>query len=165
MTLDELGNTQSLSSLESLDLGELGEVLFYEFSNADLSLLVDGLLNIAIQDDTPIDWVRFAWLIPAGIPGDFDSDGNVDGADFLQWQRDSAVGDLADWQTHYGTPASLATASGAVPEPSTLALAASIMFVIAFGRRNTNHRFPEKFQEQVLIGWTNLCNATNDTWR
>lgn len=31
-----------------------------------------------------------------GHPGDFDLDGDVDGADFLLWQRNPSVGDLAD---------------------------------------------------------------------
>jgi hypothetical protein len=35
------------------------------------------------------------------LPGDFDSDGDVDGRDFLTWQRDPSVGSLVDWQTGY----------------------------------------------------------------
>ena len=125
LTLDDLGNTMSLSSLGSLDPGALnmGSVLYYEFTNDDLNLLDDGMLNIAIQDDTAIDWVRFAWLIPAGIPGDFDADGDVDGADFLLWQRNPAVGDLADWEANLGTVALLSAAvSATIPEPSTISL-------------------------------------------
>ena len=54
--------------------------------------------------------------------GDFDFDGDVDGADFLAWQRNPSVGNLADWQTNYGmTPPSLAT-STAIPEPTSLLL-------------------------------------------
>lgn len=30
--------------------------------------------------------------------GDFDSDGDVDGRDFLTWQRHLSVGNLADWR-------------------------------------------------------------------
>ena len=36
-------------------------------------------------------------------PGDFNGDGNYDGADFLMWQRDPSVGTLADWEANYGT--------------------------------------------------------------
>ena len=57
-----------------------------------------------------------------GVPGDFDGDGDVDGADFLAWQRVPSVGSLADWQTNFGTVASLSTTSAAVPEPATLLL-------------------------------------------
>lgn len=59
------------------------------------------------------------------LPGDFDLDGDVDGRDFLVWQRNTSVGDLADWQANYGvemlaevedSPSRLPS----VPEPSTL---------------------------------------------
>lgn len=55
----------------------------------------------------------------SGIAGDFDEDGDVDGNDFLVWQRNTAVGDLSDWQTNYGQGAPLSAAAGAVPEPAT----------------------------------------------
>jgi hypothetical protein len=72
---------------------------------------------------------------------DFDTDGNVDGSDFLAWQRgfgtmDGALkgqgdanddgnvngADLAIWQTQYGNPPPL-SAANTVPEPTTLVLA------------------------------------------
>jgi hypothetical protein len=46
--------------------------------------------------------------------GDFDSDGDVDGRDFLAWQRNPSVGDLAEWQAAYGNGAINA---GAKPVP------------------------------------------------
>lgn len=57
---------------------------------------------------------------------DFDGDGDVDGTDFLVWQRGESPNpmseeDLAAWQAQFGTvgtPSSLAV----VPEPSTLSL-------------------------------------------
>jgi hypothetical protein len=59
------------------------------------------------------------------VTGDFDGDGDVDGRDFLAWQRGSSptplsASDLADWQANFGTGALAATT--AVPEPSCLAL-------------------------------------------
>ncbi|QEG34327.1 PEP-CTERM sorting domain-containing protein [Bythopirellula goksoeyrii] len=53
--------------------------------------------------------------------GDFDGDGDVDGNDLLVWQRDSTVGNLAEWHSKYGSPP-LASTILAVPEPSTLLL-------------------------------------------
>lgn len=59
-------------------------------------------------------------LLTVGRVGDFDGDGDVDGRDFLAWQRNPHLGSLADWQNAYGNdPLSAATA---VPEPSCLAL-------------------------------------------
>ena len=56
------------------------------------------------------------FLPSAGLPGDFDLDGDVDGRDFLVWQRNPGVGNLADWQANYGVPFS--ATSIAVPEPA-----------------------------------------------
>jgi hypothetical protein len=65
--------------------------------------------------------------------GDFDNDGDVDGRDFLVWQRDPHVGDLADWQENYGAGA-LASAA-AVPEPCCLMLAAALPISATMRRR------------------------------
>ncbi len=57
--------------------------------------------------------------------GDFDMDGDVDGADFLKWQRDDGTsGGLTDWQNNYGngTLAALAGAASSVPEPTSALL-------------------------------------------
>jgi hypothetical protein len=58
------------------------------------------------------------------LPGDFDIDRDVDGGDFLAWQRNPSVGDLADWQANFGTHPALAAATFAVPEPASLRLLA-----------------------------------------
>ena len=58
----------------------------------------------------------------AGLAGDFDGSGRVDGLDFLVWQRNPAVGNLADWEANYGLTATLSHAA-TVPEPSSLVIA------------------------------------------
>ncbi|QDS97036.1 autotransporter-associated beta strand repeat-containing protein [Adhaeretor mobilis] len=58
----------------------------------------------------------------SGIPGDFDADDDVDGLDFLSWQRNPAIGSLADWESNYGTSTSALAASQAVPEPAAWVL-------------------------------------------
>jgi Ca2+-binding RTX toxin-like protein len=45
-----------------------------------------------------------------GIAGDFDADGDLDGRDFLAWQRNPSIGSLIDWQNGYGD--ALAQVSG-----------------------------------------------------
>ncbi|MDZ4657996.1 MAG: PEP-CTERM sorting domain-containing protein [Bythopirellula sp.] len=62
-------------------------------------------------------------VFPGLRAGDFDYDGDVDGRDFLVWQRGDSptafsASDLADWQTNYGAPP-LTAATTAVPEPAT----------------------------------------------
>jgi hypothetical protein len=55
------------------------------------------------------NWIGFrvAGVPEPGVPGDFDFDGDVDGADFLVWQRGEvsnppSQSDLDDWQAHFG---------------------------------------------------------------
>ena len=55
---------------------------------------------------------------------DFDDDGDVDGLDFLKWQRGESTTphsplDLDDWEANYGAVASFSATSAAVPEPAT----------------------------------------------
>jgi hypothetical protein len=68
-------------------------------------------------------------------PGDFDDDGDVDGNDFLVWQRDDfSVAGLADWKANFGTGASQSPAA-AVPEPCGLLLGAVAIAGLSFVRR------------------------------
>jgi hypothetical protein len=67
-------------------------------------------------------------------PGDFDADGDVDGRDFLIWQRGMSSdplspSDLSDWQTNYGS-ANFAAATS-VPEPTSLALVSFVLIAFA----------------------------------
>jgi hypothetical protein len=63
-----------------------------------------------------------------GLSADFDGDGDVDGRDFLVWQRNPAIGNLADWKTNYGSGS---LASVTVPEPGSLGLAIACASLIA----------------------------------
>lgn len=74
-----------------------------------LTLLIDPLIpagsfiddpNYTASDGQTFDLITIA---SSALPGDFDLDGDVDGGDFLSWQRDNLSStDLADWQTNYG---------------------------------------------------------------
>jgi hypothetical protein len=59
-------------------------------------------------------------------PGDIDGDGDVDGTDFIQWQRGFGTQydetDLGDWQVSFGAGGSLQASVGVVPEPSCVLL-------------------------------------------
>jgi fibronectin-binding autotransporter adhesin len=78
--------------------------------------------------------------VAAGQPGNFDFDGDVDGRDFLIWQRGGSpiqlsAGDLGDWQANYGVGALVAT-NVAVPEPTSVALAAMLALMATIRRDN-----------------------------
>lgn len=59
-------------------------------------------------------------FLPA-IEGDFNGDRYVDGSDFLIWQRDPSVGELAAWKANFGNGPTMGAAA-TVPEPSSLTL-------------------------------------------
>ncbi len=74
-------------------------------------------------------------IIPAG---DFDFDGDVDGADFLLWQQGGSPdpfssSDLADWEANYSAP--LSATSAAVPEASSLLLGVMTSIGLMLRRR------------------------------
>lgn len=69
-----------------------------------------------------------------GLPGDFDLDGDVDGNDFLAWQRNPGLGNVADWQSNYGSPPPVARIA-ALPEPSGMFLLLLGMLVLIVQER------------------------------
>jgi hypothetical protein len=84
-------------------------------------------------------------LVPSA---DFDGDGDVDGRDFLAWQRGngdadgnsvSNEDDLAIWQEQYGTSL-LVAATTAVPEPSCLAMFLALLVAGGNWRTTTRRR-------------------------
>lgn len=99
-----------------------------------------GVFRFATAQDTPL---------PDLVAGDYDCDRDVDGADFLLWQRDfgstinlAADGngdlvvdglDLDVWKASFGASATAAIA--AVPEPSSLVLLATAALGACFRKR------------------------------
>jgi T5SS/PEP-CTERM-associated repeat protein len=87
----------------------------FDFSAAPLA---NGLTwNVALSP-TSLSLV----VASAGIPGDFNLNGLVDGADFLLWQRGGSPNplsssDLAIWKSNFGVSASATSTASAVPEP------------------------------------------------
>ncbi len=114
-------------------------IRFYnEASQAATRLFVSRGTNQAGQiiDDISVT----ATVEPPNLAGDFDDDDDVDGNDFLVWQRDLNVGSLDDWKANFGTSQSQAAAS-AVPEPGGAALALGTM-ALSLGGRFRGRRSP-----------------------
>ena len=103
-------------------------------------------LSLWIGKQLTVEEAIGLWNAAAGItptlPGDFDADDDVDGADFLKWQREFGApydaGDLADWKANFGATA--VSAAGAVPEPTTLGLACSAVVACLAVRRSKGRR-------------------------
>jgi len=87
------------------------------------------------------------------LDGDFDGDGDVDGLDFLKWQRGKlasplSASDLADWEMNFGTATPLSAASTVVPEPSTGMLLLCWMMMVTKkvrGRESLLTKTPDPF--------------------
>ncbi len=147
-----------------LQIGELG--LNYRGENSSAANVVFGLTNDpALNADTQrnissVTADLFISVSDVQTPNaDFDGDGDIDGRDFLTWQRghgitsgalpnqgdanfDGAVNfiDLSIWQTQYAQPPPLSAVAVAVPEPSSEAclflLAVLFIFTMTWdGRR------------------------------
>jgi hypothetical protein len=114
----------------------------------DLNSFATGVSGIGFDDDVEDTTAVYRYVASQDTPfvdasgGDFDSDGDVDGADFLTWQRglgltgqpngstgdadgdgDVDQADLGVWNTNFNGTAEVG-AIGAVPEPAALALGA-----------------------------------------
>jgi hypothetical protein len=146
----ELGEAylQSMSTLNSSASVSLGNAYNNGINGEDLVLtyrLPSGfVLNGAVQ---------YIGEAPT-LDGDYDSDGDVDGNDFLTWQRQvggpgSADGsgngvvdgpDLTIWRNNFGDIGLAATAS-AIPEPAAFCLVVSSSACLGvLVRRKTNYR-------------------------
>ncbi|MEM8946825.1 MAG: hypothetical protein AAGD11_16745 [Planctomycetota bacterium] len=116
-----------------------------------LSAAADGGSEVFAFDNIVIEGITIL-----AEDADFDQDGDVDGADFLVWQRGVGTGtsladgdangdgqvdgsDLAVWQSQYANTALMAQqAVAAVPEPTTTALMVSALSLVLTGRRVAN---------------------------
>jgi len=75
--------------------------------------------------------------LPSGADiGDFDEDGDVDGTDFLNWQRteNSIAAELATWQENFGQLRSQALEAIGIPEPAGWILLCSGGWILGIGR-------------------------------
>jgi hypothetical protein len=103
-----------------------GLIRYWEQSNNSW----ESVLDATIGADYSLTYQQFGNLAGftiltvggAGVVGDFDLSGYVDGSDFLEWQRGKspnplAADDLGDWKANFSGVASAGSNSLAVPEP------------------------------------------------
>lgn len=101
---------------------------------------VEARLSFVFEQPSNSDgaiWIDSAGLfLESFTAGDFDLDGDVDGADLTEWQ--TAYGstrsgsDFLDWQQQFG--AGTLAAASAVPEPTSVALLLGVILLSAWPR-------------------------------
>jgi hypothetical protein len=121
----ELANNTGAGLAESLSAVELSAIGSYFVRVTGISSAVQ-LYELDLS------------LTPAvsTLAGDLDLDGDVDGRDFLAWQREYgnySASDLAAWRAEFGSSVTTA-ALGAVPEPSVAGLAFLLIFSVSLWR-------------------------------
>ena len=137
---DFLGNNGEVRYLGvRIDLNDAGHASF----NNNANQYWYGWIGIRIDNDADATGTVTGWAYestmgmsitagdigtPVGQDGDFDGDNDVDGRDFLIWQRGNSphplsAGDLNLWQTNYGV-GPLVAQGISVPEPSSMLMSA-----------------------------------------
>ncbi len=122
-------DTENFGDLRDTD--ELGDPV--EFKNSNSHIFFGGS-NVQFDD--------LSIVLTGTLPGDFDTDGDVDGNDFLEWQLGFPgtfdADDLTDWEANYGAGVGPLVGAVTVPEPSTcwLVLLSAIGLVRASRTRN-----------------------------
>jgi hypothetical protein len=126
---DQLGG--DLGATLVMQDGQSDFFQFFDDANFAHRFSVNVSTNIFLTGMSATDTVtvstfnqRFAQTGPQSTAGDFDFDGDVDGHDFMIWQRGGSplpksATDLAAWQANYGTVAAATANLSAIPEPST----------------------------------------------
>ena len=145
-TLDvSLIDAFTLSPGQAFEIVDVGGLLSGTFSGLGEGDVVGSFggtdLLISYMGDDGNDVVLFT---ETGVTADFDNDFDVDGADFLKWQRGQSPNplsssDLTDWQQNYGNPNSVAASSATVPEPTTGVTALSGLMSLLFRRRRLSY--------------------------
>jgi hypothetical protein len=146
-------------------LNDQGEVIATFVTDADGNYAIDvdlesgkyrietssqAVANVTIEKYRPAT-VNFPF---STMPGNFDFDNDVDGSDFLAWQRGQSphplnATDLAKWEASYGAYSELLdTQTSAVPEPDACLLTLLAASVAAGRRRKTRSRASRGSQSQ-----------------
>ncbi|QDS99575.1 PQQ-dependent sugar dehydrogenase [Adhaeretor mobilis] len=129
--IGELNLADTLALLGGSELISLGALFDFDGIGVDQDLEFEFHLA---GGDTITGIVQYGAL--SLTSGDFNGDGDVDGVDFLTWQRDNlSASELSDWQSNYGQSASQAAAGTAVPEPTSLGLLLVALTSLACSQR------------------------------
>lgn len=127
----------------NFDPRPFNDIFGVEGSGNPIDLIPVGF-QITVNKSTQAPWVGYIdnvrFSSTEGAPGDFDVDGDVDGNDFLVWQRGETTppldpGLLAAWKANFGSGGGGVVVAGAVPEPASgLLLLSALIGIFATSR-------------------------------
>jgi autotransporter-associated beta strand protein len=128
----------SLVNSPTLNVGDMFTVLTASSVTGAGSLSLAGPAASSFELNTSGNSLVLEFIGGGTVSGDFDGDGDVDGRDFLRWQRGQSPNplsstDLQLWKDQYGTNGLAGLA--AVPEPGSLWLVACGCLVGAARRK------------------------------
>lgn len=130
LTQNENGDDiyQMLVDMQNRLNGGDGWIRLLEFSPDGQTVTVKSYSPFLDEWSYASDEFFTVQLSPVHLKGDFDKDGDVDGDDFLLWQRGGSpnsfsVSDLNEWKMYYGDERlSLVANQATVPEPTSFIL-------------------------------------------
>jgi hypothetical protein len=141
---DNVGSVDVDVNLTGLTFNGTTDVYTFRYDN----FVAGDFIKIQLNSGVVSESAGFAGIMfdMALEPGDFDSDGDVDGFDFLEWQRGESPNpltatDLTIWEANYGMVAPLSATSAAVPEPTTCTLALAALCLVMSRRRSSGLAF------------------------
>lgn len=133
-TLRLIDNRSAEAIVGFFEDGATGDL--FEEGESILGTGYNGVVNISYSGGTGND-VVLDLIASAGNPSDLDSDGDVDGRDFLLIQRTNPSL-ISTWESNYGVGTPTSAAGQLVPEPATLCLLIGI--IAAWGSQSRQAR-------------------------
>jgi hypothetical protein len=117
-----------------LDFFELDRFGIVQRATANVLQNPTNTYNVVFSDVTYTGGTAF---VPPAVPGDYNGNGKVDGADYVLWRKGGPLAnevdnpgtvdaaDYTEWRARYGNPpgAGSGLGAGAVPEPTSALLA------------------------------------------
>jgi hypothetical protein len=135
----------SISTVENL------EHIFAEIPAND-SYRIEVDLNDPTGESFPVPYA-LAWWAGADLQepvgqGDFNSDGNVDAADYVMWRKTNGSSmEYGEWVENFGSSSG---SGGAVPEPAGVVMAVVLAACVGVGRGRWGGRIAAAVKVEIL---------------
>jgi hypothetical protein len=132
------------------DIEEIRAVMFLgDFAGTNLTgdgdggnMLVDNILVEVFRDAGSVTAnTNPNPTLSEGLPGDFNGDGKVDAADYVEWRKnDGTQAGYDEWRANFGNPLGSgggSLSSGAVPEPATVVVMVGLLIPLVLTSQRT----------------------------